>query len=62
MARTHYQCTNSDCRATDMDRGANASLQPPPALICWRCKSGSGMSIEQQLTRHIGMLPISTES
>lgn len=56
MARTIYKCRNPKCGATDSDSGNNNPA--PVALICWRCKHGSGMSVAQQFQQGVGMLPV----
>jgi hypothetical protein len=40
-----------------MDRG-NSGL-PPEALICHACRSGAGLTIADQISRRVGMLPAS---
>jgi hypothetical protein len=57
--RQLYKCQN--CGETDSDAGNNALLQPPKALICNKCKSGRGMSPDEQVARGVGMLPVGAE-
>ena len=47
-----YEC--SECGANDSDRGIND--RAPLALVCWRCSAGSKMSVNDQLSRQIGMI------
>lgn len=55
MIITKYKCTNPECEAEDSDH--NPYTTPPRALICWNCKTGTRMTIEEQLRHGVGMLP-----
>jgi len=57
--RTLYKCQK--CGETDSDQGNNATIPPPKALICSKCKSGHGMSVDDQVMRGVGMLPVGAE-
>jgi hypothetical protein len=55
--RTTYQCR--ECQAEDHDNGLTGT--PPRALICWNCRKGRGMGIDDQVVARTGMLPVSQE-
>jgi hypothetical protein len=50
---TRYQC--SECGAEDFDHQSYTA--PPPALTCWKCRAGKGMSVADQVANQLGMLP-----
>lgn len=50
---TVYACV--DCGAEDRDH--QGYTDPPAALLCWNCRAGTGLSVQQQVQRQAGMLP-----
>ena len=51
-----YQCLQ--CKAKDRGKFFIGDERPAPALTCYSCKAGYGMSADEQAMRRIGMLPV----